>query len=57
MVVTPVISDEMHVGQGVALTVCETSVSFDGRNGFFSSRFARATADADRVVGLLVVLP
>ena len=57
MVVTAVISDEMHVGQGVALTVRETSVSFDGRNGFFSRRFACAAADANRAVGVLVVLP
>ena len=57
MVVTPVISDEMHVGQGVALTVRETSVSFDGRNGFLSRRFECAAADANRVVGVLVVLP
>ncbi len=57
MVVTPVISDEMRIGQGVALTVRDTSVSFDGRNAFFSFKFACATAYANGLVRLLVVSP
>ena len=57
MVVTPVISDEMRIGQGVALTVHDTSVSFDGRNAFFSFKFVCATAYANGLVRLLVVLP
>ncbi len=57
MVVTPVISDEMCIGQGVALTVYDTSVTFDERYVFFYPIFTRAAADANVVVRVLVVLP
>ena len=57
MVVTPVISDEMCIGQGVALTVYDTSVTFDERYVFFYLIFTRAAADANVVVRVLVVLP
>jgi|AP59_1055472.scaffolds.fasta_scaffold42277_1 hypothetical protein len=57
MVVTPVISDEMCIGQGVALTVYDTSVTFDERYVFFCLKFTRAAADANVVVRVLVVFP
>ncbi|GEM_PF-5022769 len=57
MVVTPVISDEMCIGQGVALTVYDTSVTFDERYAFFGLNFTRAAAATNVVVRVLVVLP
>ena len=57
MVVTPVISDEMCIGQGVALTVYDTSVTFDERYAFFGLNFTHAAAAANVVVRVLVVLP
>jgi len=57
MAVTPVISDEMYIGQGVALTVYDTSVTFDEGYVFFCLRFTRAATDANVVVRVLVVLP
>ena len=54
MAVTPVISEEMHAGQGVALTVREPSVSFNDRYAFFSLIFVSAAAGANVAVRLLV---
>jgi len=56
MGVTPVISDEMRVGQGVTLTVRDTSVSFRDNNALFVLTLLCA-ADREEGIRHLVVSP